>query len=79
VSSDDIGLIVCGLVLLGSAYEFVALLSPRVPTISRLVQGWRDKGGKWQVVAITVFCITALGVFGAWLWKHFIFEKRSNL
>lgn len=76
---DDLGILIALLVALGSTYEFVALLHPRLPTISRVVQGWRDSGGAKAVLALTLFCVTALGVFGAWLWHHFLHERRSNL
>ncbi len=73
------GLIVAGVAVLLSGYEFVALVSSRLPTISRVIQGWRDRGAGWQVAALVVSMVTALGVFAAWLYHHLLYERRSDL
>lgn len=66
------------IIAIGSTYEFVAIASPRLPTISRVVQGWRDAGGVRAVFGITLFCVVALGVFARWLWGHFLHAPRSS-
>ena len=74
---DNFGEFVALTVLLGSLYEVIALNSS-LPTISRVVQGWRDQGGFRAVLALTILCVIALGIFGNWLVHHFLFERRTK-
>lgn len=61
-----------------AGYEFVSLVSP-LPTISRIVQGWRDDGYGTAVLALTVAVVAAIGYFAVWLFQHFRKDERSNL
>lgn len=59
-------------------YETVSLVTP-LPTISRIVQGWRDNGRGTLVLIISGVVVTGLVWFAYWLWHHFRFGERSNL
>lgn len=59
-------------------YEALALLSPRVPTISRMMQGLRDGGHPMVVFAISAVIVCILALFGAWLYYHLNYQVRSG-
>ncbi len=70
------GVVVSGLVSLIAGYECAALLTP-LPTISRIVQGWRDDGHTAAVVALVVALVVLLLAFAAWVFRHLLFGPRS--
>lgn len=71
-----LALVVC----LGAGYEFLGIVLPGVPTISRILQGWRDGPGSNLPVYLVVFLILSiLNLFSAWLFHHLLFETRSTL
>lgn len=72
------GLFVALFVFLVSGYELLAL-ETSLPTISRIVQGWRDSGAHTVVTILAAACVAALAWFGAWLWHHFKYDRRSSL
>jgi hypothetical protein len=83
VKGKFLGLGVCAIAVLMGAYEFVGIADGAggVPTISRLVQGLRDLGTVFTVMAygIAAVFVTALVVLARWLWPHLTKEERSNL
>jgi hypothetical protein len=76
-----LGATVALLICLGSGYEFLAIVHPAVPTISRVVQGWRDLGDWWGFLALSVTfaMVGALLIFTRWLWYHLRRDRRSPL
>lgn len=72
-----VGLVVSGLAALIAGYEFVALLTP-LPTVSRIVQGWRDDGNTLCVFLLTLAVFLTLIGFAFWLFGHLLFDPRSN-
>lgn len=75
-----LGLVLAMLVSLLAGYEAVAIALPGVPTISRILQGWRDGPGSNVPVWVVVFLIlSVLNLFSAWLFHHLLFETRSGL
>jgi hypothetical protein len=74
------GLILAILVCILSGYEAIGIAVPGVPTISRVLQGWRDGPGSNLWVWLCVFLIISLlNLFSAWLFHHLLFEPRSGL
>ena len=73
------GFTVALLVGLGGLYEALAIVHPDVPTISRVVQGWRDSGAVTAVTVLTLAILGALAYFARWLWEHFRRGTRSTL
>ena len=67
------------LIGIGGLYEAVAVVHPAVPTISRIIQGWRDNGQGTLAFAIAVGCVVFLQSAILWLWRHFRRDKRSSL
>lgn len=78
LGSSPVGSAVCAVIILGAAYELVALNSS-LPTISRIVQGWRDDGALLPYGAALAGSLAALVGFTAWLFRHFTRDKRSRL
>lgn len=73
------GQVLCVLVILIAGYELVAMRTP-LPTISRVLQGWRDgPGSNLGVWLVVVLLLAILNLFGAWLFHHLLFESRSAL
>lgn len=80
VTGRTFGLAVCMLVWLIVTYETAGILLPGVPTISRVLQGWRDgPGSNLPVWAVVVVILTIVNLFSAWLFHHLLFEARSTL
>jgi hypothetical protein len=74
------GEVICILVILIAGYEALAIRLPSLPTISRILQGWRDSPGSSLPVWIVVFLILSIvNLFAAWLFHHLLFEPRSGL
>jgi len=79
MTGKQFGEIICTLVILIAGYELAGLLTP-LPTISRVLQGWRDGPGSNLPVWIVVFVmLTIINLFAAWLFHHLLFEARSSL
>jgi hypothetical protein len=76
----QIGAGIAALCVVLSAYELTAILNGRLPTISRVLQGWRDSGTKHrEFIALVGFVGIALAVFAIWLMGHLGWEQRSDL
>lgn len=73
-----IGTALCSLAVLLGGYELVALWT-HLPTISRVIQGYRDGSGHTVVTVLTDAIVAGLALFGAWVNKHFKNDKRSTL
>lgn len=80
VTGRTFGLVVAVLAWLITTYEIIGIVSPGVPTISRILQGWRDgPGSNLPVWVAVVLILTVLNLFSAWLFHHLLFEQRSIL
>ena len=78
-ASRYLGTFLCIAVVLIGGYELIGLYTP-LPTISRVLQGWRDGPGSNLGVWIVVFVmLSIINLFAAWLFHHLLFEPRSNL
>ena len=73
----SLGIIVAAIAFLISGYELLALTTS-LPTISRVVQGWRDDGFGTLVTAGLAVVVAVIVGFAVWLWKHIRYEKRSK-
>jgi hypothetical protein len=73
-----IGITVSALAALVAGYELLAQLTP-LPTISRVIQGWRDDGHTVAVVTLVSAITLVLLVFAAWVFRHLLFGDRSVL
>ena len=74
-----IGATICALVVLIAGYEFLGIVTP-LPTISRVLQGWRDAPGSNMPVYIVVGVILfIINLFAMWLFHHLLFSPRSTL
>jgi hypothetical protein len=62
--------------MLVAGYEALALLTP-LPTISRVIQGWRDDGHTVAVAVLVGAVILLLAGFAVWLFHHLLFSPRS--
>jgi hypothetical protein len=72
------GVVVAALAALIGLYELTAILTP-LPTISRIIQGWRDDG-HYVAVAVLVGGITlVLLLFAVWVFRHLLFDPRSPM
>lgn len=78
LGSSPIGSAICVVIIIVAAYELVALNSS-LPTISRIIQGWRDDGALLPYGAALAGSVAALVGFTAWLIHHFTRDKRSRL
>ena len=79
MNGKTFGEVICTLVILIAGYELVGLLTP-LPTISRVLQGWRDApGSNVPVYIVTLVILTIINMFAAWLFHHLIFSPRSTL
>ena len=72
------GLGLCITILLIFGYETLGLVTP-LPTISRILQGWRDSGHYVAVYSVVVILLTIMSIASAWLFHHLLFEARSPL
>lgn len=73
------GVVVSALATLIAGYETAALLLPGVPTISRIIQGWRDDGHTTAVLALAITLSAVLLLFALWLLRHLLLSPRSDL
>jgi hypothetical protein len=79
MNGKTFGEVICSLVILIAGYELVGLLTP-LPTISRVLQGWRDApGSNLGVWVVVVILLTIINLFSAWLFHHLLFSPRSTL
>ena len=79
MNGKTFGEILCTLVLFIAGYELIGLLTP-LPTISRVLQGWRDgPGSNLPVWVVVIVLLTIINLFAAWLFHHLLFEPRSTL
>jgi len=72
------GIAVSAFATLIAGYELVAHLTP-LPTISRVIQGWRDDGHTVAVVTLVSIITLVLVAFAAWVFRHLLFGPRSVL
>ena len=72
------GKLIASLATLIAGYETLALFTP-LPTISRIIQGWRDDGHTVAVWALVIVICLVLVLFAVWLFRHLLFSPRSDL
>ncbi len=72
------GQALCIAIILIAGYELLALRTS-LPTISRLLQGWRDgPGSNLPMWIVVVVILTIINLFAAWLFHHLLFDVRSG-
>jgi len=70
--------IVAVLTTLIAGYETLAIFTS-LPTISRIIQGWRDDGHTVAVAVLVGFITLVLLAFAVWVFRHLLFGPRSPL
>ena len=73
----NVGLVTAFLAAFIAGYEVLALVTS-LPTLSRIMQGWRDAGKDEWVFLLSLVFVCIFAIFGAWLYYHLNYEPRSG-
>jgi hypothetical protein len=81
VTGADVGALLALTATLLLAYEFAAIVSKRLPTLSRMWQGVRDRSRAWAIAMGAAAVAVGLGAlaFTIWLVVHLLTHAQSTL